>query len=417
MLRMRVRLADTHDPWSWDGKRWSAGVSVVEPFTNPALCCHVPAPRKLVVRETRSGGDSLAVDIQPGRVSLSAGTLGAAPLYLTGNGKSLYGSWNVADLARFASPDRIVDRVVARLLTRRHRYSSETLFRNITRLTERARAEFSSDDLRISYPPDAQHVLTSRRLTPDADLVEAFGNHLSIITESANQHTPLSGRTVHIIHELGRQRSSPCRHRQTPRRPREPTRLPRPTGRAVRGHEPVVTRPSGVDNPVMAEPTAPEIDRTLANLVAVIDALPSARSDGPGVTLTLSGLVVSGRVIPQWQWFDEVEHASRAAFTVHTGGSIDDEHGGWANLFKADHESAVTDRDEYLKVEATIRSLPERYRRRIAQRERPHFIHLSGTRVFAADAAHPLPAGGMHWRGRLSQVSGWSFGLITVDTD
>jgi hypothetical protein len=27
------------------------------------------------------------------------------------------------------------------------------------------------------------------------------------------------------------------------------------------------------------------------------------------------------------------EPASRAAFTVHTGGSIDDEHGGWANLF------------------------------------------------------------------------------------
>jgi hypothetical protein len=167
----------------------------------------------------------------------------------------------------------------------------------------------------------------------------------------------------------------------------------------------------------MAEPTTPEIDRTLANLVAVIDSLPSRQSDGPGVTLTLSGLIVSGRVIPQWQWFDEVEHASRAAFTVHPGGSIDDEHGGWASLFKADHESAIADRDEYLATRTAIRNLPERYRRRVEQDGRPHFIHLSETRIITAAGAHPLPATGMHWRGRLSQISGWSFGLVSADKD
>ncbi|HTF54454.1 MAG TPA: hypothetical protein VK735_44020 [Pseudonocardia sp.] len=168
----------------------------------------------------------------------------------------------------------------------------------------------------------------------------------------------------------------------------------------------------------MAEPTAPEIDRTLANLVSVIDALSSRQSDCPGVTLTLSGLIVSGRVIPRWQWFDEVEHASRAAFTVHTGGSIDDEHGGWANLFRADHESAVRDRDEYLSARSTIQNLPEHYQRRIGQELQPHFIHLSETRIFAAAQAGPLPVSGMHWRGRLSQVSGWSFGIhISADKD
>jgi hypothetical protein len=167
----------------------------------------------------------------------------------------------------------------------------------------------------------------------------------------------------------------------------------------------------------MAELTAPEIDRTLANLVAVIDSQRSRQSDGPGVTLTLSGLIVSGRVIPGWQWFDEVEHASRAAFTVHTGGSIDDEHGGWASLFRADHESAVRDRDEYLDVRNAIGNLPARFQRRFEQAERPHFIHLSETRVFAAVGANPLPASGMHWRGRLSQVSGWSFGLVCANQD
>ena len=155
----------------------------------------------------------------------------------------------------------------------------------------------------------------------------------------------------------------------------------------------------------MAELSAPEIDRTLANLVAVIDTLSSRQSDGPGVTLTLSGLVLSGRVITRWQWFDEVEHASRASFTVHAGGSIDDEHGGWASLFRVDHESAVRDRDEYLSARNTIQNLPERYQRRIEELQ-PQFIHLSETRVFTSAHSSPLPASGMHWRGRLSEV--WS---------
>lgn len=180
---MRVRLADTCGPWSWNGIQWSAGASVVEPFANPALCCRLRSPHRLVIAERRPGGDSLAVDVQPGRVRLTAGRLGVAPLYLAGNREILYGSWDVADLAKFASPTRIVNRVAVRLLTRRHRYSSDTLFEGITRLTERARAEFTSDGMRLSYPPDAPHVLAARRLAPHADPVEAFQDHLSAITD------------------------------------------------------------------------------------------------------------------------------------------------------------------------------------------------------------------------------------------
>jgi hypothetical protein len=32
----------------------------------------------------------------------------------------------------------------------------------------------------------------------------------------------------------------------------------------------------------------------------------------------VGGLIIGGTIIPDWQWFDEVEHAARAAFTVHT---------------------------------------------------------------------------------------------------
>ena len=74
----------------------------------------------------------------------------------------------------------------------------------------------------------------------------------------------------------------------------------------------------------------PQVDQALETVVAAINALPDLQDDGPGVVLTLGGLVISGTVIPDWQWFDEVEHAARAGFVVHTGGSIDNEHGGWA---------------------------------------------------------------------------------------
>lgn len=181
---MWVRLTDTRGPWSWNGKQWSAGASIVEPFANRALCCRLRSSRRLVVAERRPGGDSLTVDVEPGRVRLSAGTIGTAPLYMTDDRQTLYASWDAADLAGFVSPSRVVDRVVVRLLTRRHRYSSDTLFEDITRLTERARAEFTSGGVRLSYPPDAPHVLAARRLAPDADPVGVFNDRLCAITGS-----------------------------------------------------------------------------------------------------------------------------------------------------------------------------------------------------------------------------------------
>jgi hypothetical protein len=121
--------------------------------------------------------------------------------------------------------------------------------------------------------------------------------------------------------------------------------------------------------------------------------------------------VLTGMITPDWQWFDEVEHAARAAFTVHTGGSIDDEHGGWARLFRGLSESLVRDREERHAAQHVVGGLSERYRRRLAQDDGALYIHLSDAR-FQAPGVSPLPPGGMHWRGRLSEVSGWSFGHL-----
>ena len=161
----------------------------------------------------------------------------------------------------------------------------------------------------------------------------------------------------------------------------------------------------------MAHHRTPEIDRALEVVVSEINSLTERQDGGPGVVLTAGGLVIAGTIIPDWQWFDEVEHVARAAFTVHTGGSIDDEHGGWARLLRGVSESLVRDREEHRAAQNAIAGLSESYRRLLAREDRTTHIHLSDARVLASGVS-PLPPGGMHWRGRLSEVSGWSFGHL-----
>ncbi|GAA0922074.1 hypothetical protein GCM10009559_05280 [Pseudonocardia zijingensis] len=158
----------------------------------------------------------------------------------------------------------------------------------------------------------------------------------------------------------------------------------------------------------------PQVDRALATVVGAINDLTEIQDDGPGVVLTLGGLVVSGTVIPDWQWFDEVEHAARAAFVVHTGGSIDDEHGGWASLFEGVAESLVQARNERRFAREATARLSARYQHLVAQEDRTTYIHLRDARVIAAGVS-PLPVAGMYWRGRMSEVSGWSFGHLGAE--
>jgi hypothetical protein len=158
----------------------------------------------------------------------------------------------------------------------------------------------------------------------------------------------------------------------------------------------------------------PQIDQALQAVVRTIDALTEPQDGGPGVVLTLGGLVVNGTIIPSWQWFHEIEHSARAAFVVHAGGSIDDEHGGWARLFKGAAESVAKDHAELRAALQATEGLPDRYRHLVAQQDQTVYIHLTEARIVAAGVS-PLPAAGMHWRGRLSEISGWSFGHLGVE--
>jgi hypothetical protein len=49
-----------------------------------------------------------------------------------------------------------------------------------------------------------------------------------------------------------------------------------------------------------------------------------------------------------------------------------------------------------------------------AQEDRNTYIHVREARVIAPGVS-PLPVAGMHWRGRMSEVSGWSIGHLGAE--
>ncbi|MFD0317822.1 asparagine synthase-related protein [Streptomyces flavalbus] len=191
MLSMCLRLADFQEPkWRSDGSRWVNGKSWIEPANVSTLVVEVnddQAPRvRIRVKECKGDeADFVALTMEPGEVRLSAGAFGTAPLYLAEETGELHASWDLTQLRPHLRADRLVPRVVARTLTRRHRYTSETLFAGVHRLTERATASFTPSGLTIHYPDPAEHVLVSRTLRPGVDPLMALDELLADVIHQA----------------------------------------------------------------------------------------------------------------------------------------------------------------------------------------------------------------------------------------
>jgi hypothetical protein len=73
----------------------------------------------------------------------------------------------------------------------------------------------------------------------------------------------------------------------------------------------------------------------------------------------------------------------------------------------------VQARDEHRAARLATDRLSDRYQRLVAQEDRTNFIHLRDAMIAAGVGSAPLA--GMHWRGRLSEVSGWSFGHLRAE--
>jgi hypothetical protein len=180
VLSFRLRLSDTHSSgWRWDTDRWVQGESWIRPAHATVLNAELEPGQGpgacVIVREDKDGeADYTSLLVRPGQIQVSPGVFGTAPLYLVSVGEDLHGSWDLTDLRPHLRPDRLTPRAVARTLSRQHRYSADTLFEGVYRLTERATATFTTTGLTILYPEPAQHVLEPRTLRPGVDPVGTF---------------------------------------------------------------------------------------------------------------------------------------------------------------------------------------------------------------------------------------------------
>ncbi|MGW1074078.1 asparagine synthase [Streptomyces sp. NPDC002537] len=203
MIKLRLTPYAGDSAWKWDGTRYmtAAHSSEVTPFHHPMveqLAVTDGHRTLLVVRERVAGRpaadsaprpmtageydrakdlagqwptDFVLVETAPEEPAcVSVGPCRTTPLYLAHDDTSLCGSWDMADLRGYVSG--LNSREVARLLIYRPRYSTDTVFRGIHRLSERATAHYGGH-LCLRYPEPALHS-GPRELAPAADVLAAF---------------------------------------------------------------------------------------------------------------------------------------------------------------------------------------------------------------------------------------------------
>lgn len=154
------------------------------------------------------------------------------------------------------------------------------------------------------------------------------------------------------------------------------------------------------------DPIAP--DTLLKLLVSITNKLTEPVENGPGVVLTLPGLVVSGQIIPHWQWHLDVQQQIKDSATNQ---GQDPEGNGFAYLFGEFSKSAIELRDAERAAQDAAENLTDAYAKALADVQPIGHIHLKEARVYSAHTPG-LPGNGMHWRGRLDQVAGWCFGQL-----
>jgi hypothetical protein len=131
------------------------------------------------------------------------------------------------------------------------------------------------------------------------------------------------------------------------------------------------------------------IDPDLFLLVDTVNSSSERHDDGLGITLTVHGLTISGRVIPGWQWLEDAEELCRGGGDHH-----------WVDFFTDARRSAGRGNAESNGDRA--------------------IVHLRDTRFFPLGGLTPVPAmekSGFHWRGKIADVSGWTPGVLTVGGD
>jgi hypothetical protein len=133
-------------------------------------------------------------------------------------------------------------------------------------------------------------------------------------------------------------------------------------------------------------------DRVLDTYVAQMDRLTEPVDPGVALSLTVHGLLVSGELIPQWQWFAEVSEMTNNEDAFYTG--------------MAEHVKEQADL-AHAAVKLRDTGGEVTHRQYTALMAPTSYIHLRNARIHSPDHAG---RGSCLWRGRLCDVSGWTPG-------
>lgn len=154
-------------------------------------------------------------------------------------------------------------------------------------------------------------------------------------------------------------------------------------------------------------------DGMLETLVAVANK--QGGDFAVGVTLTVHGAIIGGLLVPATRWMKDYEDRLAADLPPAEPDGIAGH--GLAAIFIATREhlteaiaedQAMQDALDALEAEGRLAA---RYAHIVNEEQSPTYIHLRHAKYWHPAASQGMPGNdGMLWRGRLSQVDGWSMG-------
>ena len=135
-----------------------------------------------------------------------------------------------------------------------------------------------------------------------------------------------------------------------------------------------------------------EPDSVLGTYVTQMDRLTSLVDPGVALSLTVHGLLVTGELIPQWQWFAEVSEMNDHSDAFYVG--------------MAEHAKEQSDlAHDATRLRDTGGEVTQRQYNAVMAPTK--YIHLRNARIYSPDVE---PGEGRLWRGRLCDISGWTPG-------
>jgi hypothetical protein len=131
-------------------------------------------------------------------------------------------------------------------------------------------------------------------------------------------------------------------------------------------------------------------DFFLQNLVSLVNGSKDMRI---GLTLTVGGTLISGVIIGGMEYFDKFSSQFITGYKLDTDDKSQELMNKYFDSYKKIYTSPLTDDEE---------------------KQGPAYIHLDNVRIYQ-EQNKPIPTNdGMLWRGKISDVQGFTLGVISA---